>query len=223
MKKVSMRLSKAVLAATFICAVNTQASIDGKLVLFGNEPNSYQVFDNDQMHQINKLFLDKEIRDIDASVVAKAHEKGLINLSLFKIYDGDETEYGINYHAKGKGGGPITASVAYWMIKVGGYSAVAAVGKLVRDKTKPKHLAGEMAHGKVYDHFEEKLLSGPYTCGQVGAPVASFMGEVIHQSGHSETSRDLCLAAVPLTGGVVGTIEALAMAAYTAILPLPCP
>ena len=83
--------------------------------------------------QYKKHYLDREIRDINPSVLLQAHKKGLISLSPTVLTSGEDREFGIRSHVNGKGGGPILGFILGWGVRAVMYTApvVAGVGAIV--------------------------------------------------------------------------------------------
>lgn len=78
--------------------------------------------DHGEVHEIQKAFVDPELRNLPADKLLKA----LPHLT-FVIKQLDNGEIVIRAHVKGLGGGPIAAGIAYWTTKGVGYGSYAIV------------------------------------------------------------------------------------------------
>ncbi len=110
-----------------------------------------------EIHYIQRCFVDPQIRNIPADKLEVALKHFVIRLVQL-----DNGEYCVRAHVKGLGGGPVTASVAYWSTKAVGYGSYIAVCWF------QPHALAEAAH--VYE-IVEIAAAGAYGIGMI-APTA---------------------------------------------------
>lgn len=89
--------------------------------------HGFAIQDDFGIKQVKDHFVDKQLLNSSAATLKKMQECGYMKVSA--LSDG---EYKLDYCARGRGGGPLSAGIAYWVVKIGLYSAItgAAVGSV---------------------------------------------------------------------------------------------
>lgn len=88
--------------------------------------SGFSVQDEDGTHDVQRCFVDKQVRDMDHTTLDAFLKVGFLKARL-----GSDGEYSIQSSVRGEGGGPVLGFCAYWGVKGILYGIPALVGGLV--------------------------------------------------------------------------------------------
>lgn len=220
-------------ALSILLFIGTVGSISGAIV--GHSGKYFTVTEHDRSYRVGRESLDNTLRHVNKANMAMFMQRGRI--SARKTSDGS---YYLRGHVDGLGGGPMLASFAYWCTKSLCWGGVAAagtavvatgVGAGVAIATGAGVSAGTAASAGGLASGLGKLGIGVGLKAVADTAVVGGAGVVASTLGATGTgvaiATEATVAAVSATAGTtlgfVGTIEALALAAYAGALALPTP
>jgi|GEM_PF-3388253 hypothetical protein len=176
-----------------------------------------------QTFPIQRAFIDKELRGIDADKLSKLAAAGAY-LKLNKMENSDD--YSLRLGGRLNGAGPITANVLYWVTKSvcwGGVGAAATAGvATVAATTVATGGTAGVAVGAALNAGATVALAG--TAG--GSVAAGAVAAAVGTSAAATSAAGLATGAIASAGGaagVVATIEAASVGAFAFGLLLPLP
>lgn len=192
----------------------------------------FTVTEGDTSYKIGRESLDNTLRNINSSNLALFLQKGRI--SAHKLSDGG---YMLRGHVNGLGGGPLLAGFSYWCVKtlcwggVVGAGTAAVVAPVVGAGVALAGGGGAAITTGALATGAAKVGAGVVVKSVVGASVASgasVVGNAMIATTAGSAATQLTTAAVISSTagtslGLIGTIEALALAAYAGALALPTP
>lgn len=213
MKSIESRLSKTLLALSVVCGSSVYASHKGHVILHNDETDSFEVVSNGRKYPVQKAFIDKEIRNIDPSLILSAHNKGLVTLTPTQLSDGNECEFGLQMHVNGKGGGPLLAGLFGGIVRIVGYGALGSTAGHAISSNIPQGDRNHPVRGAVSAIGAGKIgeMIGNQAGPGLGGP-AGMVSAGIEGSGYS---REVAEGTVALAANipVVVAIEGAAQAA----------
>lgn len=197
----------------------------------GHTGKYFTVTESDRSYRVGRESLDNTLRNINSSNLALFLQKGRISAN--KLNDGS---YMLRGHVNGLGGGPLLASFSYWCVKSlcwGGIAAAGAgvvatgvgAGVALAGGGGAAATAGGLAAGTAKMGIGLGIKAVADTAVVSGAGViATGIGATATGTAMASTGTVAVVTASAGTSlGVLGTIEALCLAAYAGALALPTP
>jgi hypothetical protein len=178
-------------------------------VAVSHNGTQFQVSQNGVTHPVMSHNMDKELRSVCASGKLPVFLKN----GYVSVNQNSNNEFALASNYRLKGGGPISAGIAYWLTKTLCYgTAVAAVGTAVT-------ATGGGALGV--------LTAGGTTVLTGGAPLAvTTTATMITQAGLAASAAEATIGTITAAGGVVkamAAVEAASTAVGSFFLALPIP
>jgi hypothetical protein len=200
-------------------------SISGAVV--SHTGKYFAVTETDRSYRVGRESLDSTLKNVNKANMAMFMKRGRI--SAHKTNDGS---YVLRGHVNGLGGGPMLASFAYWCTKSLCWGGVATAGGAVI-------VSGVGAGVALAGGGTAALTAGGMATagaglvvdGAIAATGVATGGATIVAGGLGATASGIAIATegtVALASasgslGLIGGIEALALAAYAGALALPTP
>lgn len=207
----------------------TLAAKSASGAIVGHTGKYFTVTESDRSYRIGRESLDNTLRNVNKTNLVRFLQKGRISAN--KLSDGG---YMLRGHINGLGGGPMLASFAYWCTKSLCWGTVAAAGGAAVATGVGAGVA-LVGGGTVAATTGGVVVAASSVVVDVGIAATGIgtAGATIVAGGLTSTAVGTTIAtqgtlavAVASTGsslGIIGTIEALALAAYAGALALPTP
>ena len=198
----------------------------GKVSLLHDEDGFY-VLQNNKPHKVKNDWVDPILRTATNKRLESFQKSGYISVNQL-----DNGEFSLKANVRGLGGGPVTASMLYWVTKAIGYGVPVALGTTAAVAALPVSAGVGVASGATAGAGAAiKVAGGVVIKGMVGGGIASTGGTaivantIIGTVGTTAATNAVVgvTAATASTGGYVGFIEGLAATLYIWGMAAPTP